>query len=52
MIRKRVTPPIADDDVVKYDDVHEAQQVLEAAGDEVIRGARLEGAGWVLGGFR
>ena len=48
MIRKRVTPPIADDDVVKYDDVHEAQQVLEAAGDEVIRGARLEGAGWVV----
>jgi len=45
MLGKRVAPAIPDDEVIEYEDVHERQQVLEAAGDEVVRRARLEGTG-------
>ena len=48
MLGERVTPTLADDDVIEYQDIHEREQILEAAGDEVIRRARLEAAGWVV----
>jgi hypothetical protein len=48
MLCERVTPAFADDDVIEYEDVHEGQQVFQAAGNKVIRRARLEGAGWVV----
>jgi hypothetical protein len=48
MLGKRVTPALPNDHVIEYDDIHKPQQVLESVSDEVIRGARLEGAGGVV----
>ena len=48
MFCKRVAPAIPDDEVIEYEDVHEGQQVLEAAGDEVVRGTGLKGTGWMV----
>src|SRR6185312_5979558 len=47
MLGHGVTAAVTDNEVIEYEYVHEGQQVLQSARDEIIRWARLESAGWI-----
>lgn len=47
--REREAQAVANDEMIEHPHVHEAEGFLEAPGDELVRLARLEHTGGVLG---
>jgi hypothetical protein len=45
---ERIAAPVADDDVIHDLYIHQAEQILQAAGDEVVGGARIQHPGWMV----